>query len=40
MIKSTNQFKAVTTVTENLASKGLHTRGGTETLVKAGHVTR
>jgi hypothetical protein len=22
----------------NLASKGLHTRGGTETLVKAGHV--
>jgi hypothetical protein len=23
----------------NLASKGLHTRGGTETLVKAGHVT-
>jgi hypothetical protein len=23
----------------NLASRGLHTRGGTETLVKAGHVT-
>jgi hypothetical protein len=24
----------------NLTSKGLHTRGGTETLVKADHVTR